>query len=384
MTACWHRRWGLSCDASRDDIRTVVQTTLEQLKQDQTGNAERIQQICADYQKYRQGTHGPCVLCVPQPVQDTLCHKRPFPHVDNAECDTDARFAEVDFSEGIPAFALEKRGASFYNSSHTQHPATFPLSSVCFSTRRDVYDHGLTNFPNGEWKYHPMRSAWLARDSMTNQQFVCALVVNEVYEPRFGLFLCPDPDCPDLTVRPVPCFIKRRGYQELLYCGTWSFHLQREEEQPFVYVNDTRARKTVYRTTLASYDNHWGEAHKQEVETIPETRPVKTNKGSSLEENTNIVGKAICEKAILLPTFKNGKQYGEGTINAYWKSAQRLLKGRIHGVTIDPNEVNPFRIVQHALEHDQKALKDAGSKGDLISGIRFVSKLSNQFAFDAE
>jgi hypothetical protein len=256
---------------------------------------------------------------------------------------------------------------------------------VCFDTRRDVYDRGLTHYPQGDWNYHPIRSTWLARDSWTNQQFVCAFFVNEVYEPRFGTFLCPDPDCPDLTVRPVPCFIRRRGCQELLYCGTWSFHLQREEEHPFVYVNGTRPRNTVYRTTLTSYDKHWGDPLAQVWLTKRKERNTEPLHGKNcLQKNTSVVQKAIYEKSILLPTRKNGKEYNGNTINTYWRHAKRLLEGRVPGLTIDPEETNPFRIVQHALEQDTPALQAASSNADLINAIRFVSKLSDQFEFDAE
>lgn len=171
-------------------------------------------------------------------------------------------FRDVNFSEGVPDFVIRtSRTVSFYSFLHDSNPESYPLSTLAFKNRTQLHEHGLANIYNNDavaWGYDKIKALWFGRDSTTNQRYVCAIIINEEYEPRFGHYFCSRRDIVELDVRPIPCFLKGSGYGSIRYCGTWTFQLQRETSQPFVYVVKGCQRGAIYKMTLDSYDDRWG------------------------------------------------------------------------------------------------------------------------------
>lgn len=177
--------------------------------------------------------------------------------------DTAESFRDVDFSTGVPDFVIRtSRTVSFYSFLHGSDSESFPLSTLAFKNRKELHAHGLENVHNNDavaWGYNPIAALWFGRDSTTDQRYVCAIVINEEYEPRFGKVLCTRKDVVELDVRPVPCFLKGSGYGSIRYCGTWTFQLHREtSQQPFLYVTNGCQRGAIYNMSLDSYDDRWG------------------------------------------------------------------------------------------------------------------------------
>ena len=305
---CWHCRWGMACDASDDTVRQTVRDTFSVLRRNLTQNESQIRQLGIDYQRFLENAHPECsggeekseelpppippppptteVTPVPLPPRKrrkgrtTTSAKPPVATVVAAtvQPDTDATtvpvpavvvsadevesFRNVDFSEGVPDFVIRtSRTASFYNFLHTSDSESYPLSTIAFKNRGQLYAHGLETVYNNDavaWGYNPITALWFGRDSTTNQRYVCAILINEEYEPRFGHYLCLRKDIVEMDVRPIPCFLKGRGYGSIRYCGTWTFQLQRETSQSFVYVTKGCHRGAIYKMTLNSYDDRWG------------------------------------------------------------------------------------------------------------------------------
>jgi hypothetical protein len=147
---------------------------------------------------------------------------------------------------------------------HEADPNSFPLSVQSFRVRRDLYTHGLTKVHNNDrvaWGFSPIKAYWFGRNVTTNQRYICALLINEQYEPRFGQVFCSSLDHPELTVKPIPCFISSGAKTGgIRYCGTWTFTRNCEVYKEFTYVTGSRPRDCIYNMSLTSYDNNWGDA----------------------------------------------------------------------------------------------------------------------------
>jgi len=171
-------------------------------------------------------------------------------------------FRDVNFSEGVPDFVIRtSRAVSFYSFLHDSDSESYPLSTLAFKNRKQLHEHGLANIYNNDataWGYDKIKALWFGRDSTTNQRYVCAIIINEEYEPRFGHYFCSRKDIVELDVRPIPCFLKGTGYGSIRYCGTWTFQLEREMSQPFVYVTKGCQRGAIYKMALHTYDDRWG------------------------------------------------------------------------------------------------------------------------------
>lgn len=171
-------------------------------------------------------------------------------------------FRAVDFSEGVPNFVIQtSRTTSFYSFLHTSDSESYPLSTIAFKNRKQLHEHGLEKIYNNDavaWGYDRIKALWFGRDSTTNQRYVCAIIINEEYEPRFGHYFCSRRDIVEMDVRPIPCFLKGSGYGSIRYCGTWTFQLEREMAQPFMYVTKGCQRGAIYSMTFDSYDDRWG------------------------------------------------------------------------------------------------------------------------------
>lgn len=303
---CWHRRWGMACDASDDIVRQTVRDTFAVLRRNVAQNESQIRQLGIDYQRFLEKKHPECSngeeKCeeVPPPPPPPVAtevvpvvapppRKRrkgktatsaapPVTSVNTVQNESDTTavtvpavvvstdaaesFRDVDFSEGVPDFVIQtSRSSSFYSFLHNSNPESYPLSTIQFKNRPELHKHGLEKIYSNDaaaWGYDRVKAQWFGRDSTTNQRYVCAIIINEEYEPRFGHYFCPRKDIVELDVRPIPCFLKGSGYGCIRYCGTWTFQLHRETSQPFVYVTNGAQRSTVYKMALDSYDDRWG------------------------------------------------------------------------------------------------------------------------------
>jgi len=170
-------------------------------------------------------------------------------------------FRDVDFSEGVPDVVIRTSHAvSFYSFLHGSNSESYPLSTLAFQNRIQLRDHGLQKVYNNDtavWRYDKIKALWFGRDPTTNQRYICAIIINEKYEPRFGKVFCTRKDVVELDVRPIPCFLKGSG-SSIRYCGTWTFQLHRETSQPFMYVTNGCQRSASYNMSLDSYDDRWG------------------------------------------------------------------------------------------------------------------------------
>mgnify|MGYP004225952285 CR=1 FL=1 len=311
---CWHRRWGIACDASDDTVRKTVRDIFCVLRRDVTQNNTQIRQMGLDYQRFLEKRHPECsngeemseemseelpppppppppppevsdvdaVAVPPRKRRKGKTAKSSAPPVASAHPissgpvastvvattvvvseDTMESFRDVDFSEGVPDFVIRtSRTVSFYSFLHDSDSESYPLSTLAFKNRRELHAHGLENVHNNStvaWGFDKVKALWFGRDPITNQRYVCAIIINEEYEPRFGKLFCPRKDIVELDVRPVPCFLKGSGYGSIRYCGTWTFQLHREtSQQPFLYVANGCQRGAIYNITLDSYDDRWG------------------------------------------------------------------------------------------------------------------------------
>lgn len=171
-------------------------------------------------------------------------------------------FRHVDLSSTAPDFVIKPvRTNSFYRSLHNSDSNAFPLSTTSFSNRYELHEYGLKNVHNNDatvWGFNRVQVRWYGRHVATNQRFVCALIINELHEPRFGQFFCPSYDIVELDATPVQCFLNCNGYGCIRYCGTWTFQRVRESAEDFIYVTRSRPRNVIYKMTLSSYDDRWG------------------------------------------------------------------------------------------------------------------------------
>jgi hypothetical protein len=117
------------------------------------------------------------------------------------------------------------------------------------------------------------------------------------------------------------------------------------------------------------------------------TRPLKMQKSNTLKCNTDIVFKAVESGEITLPNTRKGKPYASSSISNYCNKARKLLNGDVVGVAIDPNETNPFRVLDNAMKNTLEAIKtedlDRNHHGQLLAGVNFFlkPKLRKQFEF---
>lgn len=159
---------------------------------------------------------------------------------------------------------------SYYVARHASAPASFPLSTQTFANRRAVHAHGLQQcgLDPDAWVCNGLCAAWVYTDATTRARRVCALVVNERREPRWGEVYCPNEPAQgvewqqDLVAHPVPVFLKTVASQVLRYCGHWSLNriTPHDDDTAFAYVLGTPKRNAVYRVSLAHYDVRWGSA----------------------------------------------------------------------------------------------------------------------------
>jgi len=316
---CWHCRWGMPCDASDDTVRQTVRDTFSVLRRNVTQNGTQIRQLGLDYQRFLENKHPECSngeetsealspappppppvttevapITLPPPVATEVAPVLPprkrrkgktakstvrlVASVATVENTTDATtvsvpavvvsadaaesFRDVNFSENMPEFVIRtSRAASFYSFLHTSNPESYPLSTIAFKNRTQLHEHGLQKIHNNDaaaWGYDKIKALWFARDRTTDQRYVCAIIINEEYEPRFGHYFCARKYVVELDIRPIPCFLKGSGNGSIRYCGTWTFTLERETPQPFVYVTNGCHRGAIYKITLDSYDDRWG------------------------------------------------------------------------------------------------------------------------------
>ena len=176
--------------------------------------------------------------------------------------DDSESFYTINLTESTPDRVIQPSvRASFYHSLHELDRDAYPLSSLSFSNRKELYRYGAEHIHADHpcaWIYQKIPAVWHARHPETDQRHVCALIINEMYEPRFGTFFCPNPDAPDIVVTPVPCFLNCHGYGCIRYCGTWKFRRVRDVDHGFMYCAKGRPRSVVYEMFLECYDERWG------------------------------------------------------------------------------------------------------------------------------
>ena len=127
----------------------------------------------------------------------------------------------------------------------------------------------------------------------------------------------------------------------------------------------------------------------QDVESTTEevTRPVKMQKSNTLKCNTDNVLEAVESGKITLLNPRTGEPYASTSISIYCNKVRKLLNGEVVGVAIDPNETNPFRVLENAINNTPEAIKtdDRNRKhnGQLHAGVKFFlnPKLRRQYAF---
>lgn len=159
------------------------------------------------------------------------------------------------------------RRHSYYLAQHANDAIRYPLSQTLFRNRHEVYTHGVS-FMGAMWRLDILRTPQLHVDPATGRKKVHALIINEMYEPRWGSYFCTDCSMnrrtyqwqQDLTEHPVTVFIRPAGVDAIRYCGEWSFERLTDvsHNDPFTYVEGQRGRMAVFRVSLASYDARWG------------------------------------------------------------------------------------------------------------------------------
>jgi len=121
----------------------------------------------------------------------------------------------------------------------------------------------------------------------------------------------------------------------------------------------------------------------QDVEstTVEITRPVKMQKSNTLTNNTDTVLGELRRGTMTLTNTKTGKELARGTIEKYYGQVQNLLDGGVIGITIEPNETNPFRVLENTLTTHMDAIRehDKSCSKQLSCGMTSILKLHKQF-----
>ena len=121
----------------------------------------------------------------------------------------------------------------------------------------------------------------------------------------------------------------------------------------------------------------------QDVESTTEevTRPVKMQKSNTLKNNTDTVLGELRRGTMTLTNTKTGKELARGTIEKYYGQVQNLLDGGVIGITIEPNETNPFRVLENTLTTHMDAIRehDKSCSKQLSCGMTSILKLHKQF-----
>jgi hypothetical protein len=121
----------------------------------------------------------------------------------------------------------------------------------------------------------------------------------------------------------------------------------------------------------------------QDVEstTVEITRPVKMQKSNTLKNNTDTVLGELRRGTMTLTNTKTGKELARGTIEKYYGQVQNLLDGGVIGITIEPNETNPFRVLENTLTTHMDAIRehDKSCSKQLSCGMTSILKLHKQF-----
>ena len=154
--------------------------------------------------------------------------------------------------------------------------------------------------------------------------------------------------------------------------------------QQSMLVTDTKRRSRTNSTATKRTKEQDVESTTEEV-----TRPVKMQRSNTLKCNTDIVFKAVESGKITLPNKRKGKPYAQSSISNYCNKVRKLLNGEVVGVAIDPNETNPFRVLDNAMNMNdtREAIKtedsDRNHHGQLLAGVNFFlkPKLRKQFEF---
>ena len=154
-----------------------------------------------------------------------------------------------------------------YAALHARDSSAFPLSQRVFSNRAQLFEFGQ-QIGCTPWKYERVRAAWTAQEDGVTR--LCALLINERYEPRWGTLFCTDGSArkrdvewqADLVTRPIPVFLVSLWGNDIRYCGHWNFErlTPLDSARTFEYVLGQRARHGVHRVALAHYDDAWGVA----------------------------------------------------------------------------------------------------------------------------
>ena len=268
-------------------LRTV-KDTYEVLFRDSRSNESQIRQLSLDYRLFRTGQHPRCSRTTTREQASSASARRASARrgvkrmvvshatevlpedvvsssivsvqdVKPIVTDDPTHFHAVDFATGVPEFVLSG-SASFYRALHRDDSTSFPLSRFTFKNRDALREYGLNAVHGGDttrWRFNRVQAVSYGRNSTTNQRYVCALIINERHEPRFGYFFCPNPDYPDIDVQPVPCFLKNLRDTRLAYCGTWAFERLTDLPEGIQYVLNSRPRSIVYRMSLVAYERQW-------------------------------------------------------------------------------------------------------------------------------
>ncbi|MEC7000563.1 MAG: hypothetical protein VXX04_01855 [Actinomycetota bacterium] len=152
-----------------------------------------------------------------------------------------------------------------YMALNARDPDMFPLSTRAFLNRTELFAHG-ERIGCTPWRYDRVRAVWTACAEGATR--VCALIINERYEPRWGSIFCTDTRArkrdvewqADLTSRSIPVFLVSLWGNDIRYCGHWHFERTTpvDAERTFEYVLGQRPRHGVHRVRLSHYDESWG------------------------------------------------------------------------------------------------------------------------------
>lgn len=141
----------------------------------------------------------------------------------------------------------ESNVISHYEFRSFQHRLVYPLSSVRFRTRKELYEFGLTVLDSSRWGFDKIRSIWYVPYS--NPRVPCAMILNEMCHHIGQYVLFPETSGLHHSAT-LPCFL--RTMDGIRYSGTWSF-----AHDGTVVVPQHRPLQRL-RMTLVTYDIQWG------------------------------------------------------------------------------------------------------------------------------
>lgn len=183
-------------------------------------------------------------------------------------------FPPVTLTEaGVPkeTFAAPMRH-SFYHALNKSDPAKYPLSTTEYRIREDIKAQSESIYGDEALYIDKYRTFSVKKDAHGIFR-LHAIILKNVYEPRWGMYFCPSLSSKgpptraelewqqDMLDHPTPVFFEFEGVHR--YCGHWSFErVDTSSETRFQWVVDKKKmsneRTSVFRVTLASYDDRWG------------------------------------------------------------------------------------------------------------------------------